>query len=93
MGKTIKQWYHNGQRGWKITFWTANSIALLLIIISFLIPPMGIIDSSVFAAIGEMAFFPTLYAAVMVIMSGRSASITKGETTLKVEGDKELMCD
>lgn len=89
MGKIIAQWYKEGDRGWKITFYTAQLISILLIVVSFLVPPMGVIDSSVFAGVGELAFFPTLYAFYRIIMSGRSASITKGETTLSVGESKE----
>lgn len=84
MGKRIRQWYVNGDRGWKVTFYISQSISLLLILISFCIPPHGVVDSSVFAAVGEIAFFPTLYAFYNIIMSGRSATLKRGETELTV---------
>lgn len=87
MGKVLKQWYKEGDRGFKITFYITQSISLILILISFFIPPVAVVDSSVFAAIGELAFFPTLYSFYMIMSSGRKASIQKGETTLSVEGD------
>lgn len=89
MGKIIAQWYKEGDRGWKITFYASQLISILLILVSFFIPPLAVIDSSIFAAVGELAFFPTLYAFYRIIMSGRSASITKGETTLSVGENKE----
>lgn len=84
MGKIIAQWYKDGEKGWKITFYTSQIISILLILVSFFIPPAGAVDSSVFAAVGELAFFPTLYSFYMIMKSGRKASITKGETTLSV---------
>lgn len=89
MGKIIAQWYKEGDKGWKITFYTAQIVSILLLVVSFCIPPCGVIDSSVFAGVGELAFFPTLYAFYMILKSGRSASIKKGETTLSVGESKE----
>lgn len=84
MGKILKTWYKEGDRGWKITFHTSYIISIILILISFFIPPAGVIDSSVFAAVGELAFFPTLYSFYKIVMSGRKATLQKGETTLTV---------
>ena len=87
MAKMMKQWFKDGERGWKLTFYSSQLIAIVLILVSFFIPPTGIIDSSIFAGIGELAFFPTLYAFYMIMRSGRQATITKGETTLSVAGE------
>lgn len=84
MGRLVKQWYRNGDRGWKVTFYISQSISLLLILISFFVPPHGVIDSSVFAAVGEIAFFPTLYSFYSIVMSGRRATLKRGETEVSV---------
>lgn len=90
MGKVIKNWYHNGDRMWKIVFYSTQLISLVMILVSFFIPPLAVIDSSIFAAVGELAFFPSLLAFYNVVMSGRKASIQKGETTINVNGDTNL---
>lgn len=90
MGKIIKEWYRQGDRGWKITFYASQAISVLLILISFFIPPVAVIDASIFAAVGELAFFPMLYAFYMIVMSGRKASIQKGETTISVNSDETI---
>lgn len=87
MGKVLKQWYKEGDRGFKLTFYVTQSISIILILVSFFIPPVAVVDSSIFAAVGELAFFPSLYSFYLIMRSGRKASIQKGETTLSVEGD------
>lgn len=88
MGKIIAQWYKDGEKGWKITFYTSQIISIFLILISFFVPPAGVVDSSVFAAVGELAFFPTLYSFYMIMKSGRKASITKGDLSMSVGEEK-----
>lgn len=88
MGKMLQQWYKNGDKGWKITFYTTQAISTILILVSFFIPPHGVIDSSIFAAVGELAFFPALYSFYNIIMSGRTATIRKGETEITVNDNK-----
>jgi hypothetical protein len=90
MVKLLKTWYKEGDRGWKITFYTSQAISVLLILTSFFIPPVAVIDASIFLAIGELAFFPMLYAFYMIVMSGRKASIQKGETTISVNSDETI---
>ena len=41
-------------------FYTTLAISLLLILGGFLLPPMGIIDSSVLTAVGELLMFGVL---------------------------------
>lgn len=87
MAKTIKSWFVNGDKGWKICFFISQSISVLLLIVSFFLPPKGVIDPSVFAGIGELAFFPTLYSFYQIIRSGKTATLTKGDSTITV-GEK-----
>lgn len=84
MTTTLKNWFKNGDIHWKIVFYSALVISIILICISFFLPPTGVIDSSVFAAVGELGFFPALYSFYTIIMSGRKASLTRGSTTVSV---------
>lgn len=89
MVKLVKKWFHNGDRMWKIVFYTTQLISLIMILVSFFIPPLAVIDSSVFAGVGELAFFPSLLAFYNIVMSGRKASIQKGETTISVNDNSD----
>lgn len=64
--------------------------SLLLIVVSFFIPPVGVVDGSVIAAVGEIDGFASilvfLYKLPQYITSGMSAKITRGDTTIEVEG-------
>lgn len=93
MAKLVKNWYKNGDRMWKIVFYTTQLISLIMILVSFFIPPLAVIDASIFAAVGELAFFPSLLAFYNIVMSGRKASISKGETKISVNDNSELITD
>lgn len=88
MGKIIKEWYRQGDRGWKIAFYTAQGISILLILVSFFIPPVAVVDSSVFAATGIIAFYPSLYCFYEIMKTGRKANITKGDLSMSVGEEK-----
>lgn len=65
-------------------------ISLILIIASFFIPPIGAIDGSVIAAVGEINGFASilifLYKLPQYIEAGMSAKITRGETQIELSG-------
>lgn len=84
MTKQLKEYIHNGDRFWKISFVVSQVISILLIIASFCIPPHGVIDSSVFAAVGELFAFPALLSFYNIVMSGKQATLKKGELEVSV---------
>lgn len=88
MGKIIAQWYKDGSRNWKISFYLSQSVSIILILISFFIPPAGVVDSSVFAATGIIAFYPSLYCFYEIMKTGRKANITKGDLSMSVGEEK-----
>ncbi len=89
MGKLLKEWWKDGDKHWKIVFYISQIISVFLIVASFFMPPCGTIDSSVFASIGELFAFPALLGFYNIVMSGKSASITKGSTIIQVNNDEE----
>lgn len=89
MVEVIKTWWKRGDRHWKAVFYISQCISVFLIVAGFLIPPMGVIDCSVFAAIGELFAFPALLGFYNIVMSGKSATITKGNTRIDVNQDNE----
>lgn len=60
-----------------------GAISALMLIVSMFIPPKGMIDSSVIAAVGELFAFAALFKAGEAIDRGIDAKITHGGT--KVE--------
>lgn len=63
------------------------STAIILIGASFVIPPLGIIDSSILAAIGEIAGFCALWEVHVAIKKGLDAKITHHDTTIEINND------
>ena len=60
-------------------------VAVLLIVISFFLPPMGAIDPSVLAAAGELFLFAALWTVIHAIDRGNSAKLSKGDVSLEVK--------
>ena len=71
-----------------IPFYILSSIAVGLIIASFIVPPHGVIDPSVLAAVGEIFAFSSLYTVIIAIERGTPARIRHKDTEIKV-GEKE----
>ena len=88
-GQQFKQYFKNGDTFWKWCFIISQSVSIILVITSFFLPPTGEVNSSVFAAVGEIFAFPALLSFYNIVMSGKSASITKGSTVIQVNKDEE----
>lgn len=63
--------------------------ALLLIVAGFIVPPTGIIDSSVLIAVGELNGTLAIGAVIKAIDKGRSASIKHNGTELDITGNED----
>ena len=73
-------------------FYTTLAISLLLILGGFLLPPMGIIDSSVLTAVGELLMFGVLAQVPMLIdaaKNGKSVKISKGDFSAEVSSSDD----
>lgn len=64
-------------------------ISLVLICVSFVMPPTGVIDASVLGAAGIMFAFAALGSFIQAIANGKSASVRHGETELTINNDDE----
>lgn len=77
------------RRIWRHDIWlrilTLASIALL--VWSFVLPPPGVIDSSVIAAVGELAGFAALWQIAKAIDKGVDAALRKGDTEITIHND------
>ena len=73
-------------------FYLTLAISLLLIIGGFLLPPMGIIDSSVLTAVGELLMFGVLAQVPTLIdaaKNGKSVKISKGDFSAEVSASDD----
>lgn len=70
-------------------FWLFSIAGLLLIIASFLLPPMGIVDNSILAAVGELDGLIALGTVIKSIDKGRSASFQHNGTSVTINGDEQ----
>lgn len=61
--------------------------SIALIVASFIVPPTGVVDPSVLAAVGELFAFAALGAVIKAIDKGSSASVKKGDVEIKIDGD------
>lgn len=86
--KQIKDKFKKADKGWKVAFYVSQTVAIGLIIGGFFCPPMGSIDGSVLTAVGELFLFPTLYAAVHIILAGQDLKIQKGDFIISSNKDE-----
>lgn len=71
-----------------ISFHVLSFISIALIVASWFVPPMGIIDGGVLAATGEIFAFAALGTVIKAIDKGIDATITKGDTSMTI-GDRK----
>ena len=83
MSKEVKECIMNCvlHNGWFIFF---SLVAIILIIASWFVPPMAVIDSSVLAAVGEIFAFAALGTVIKAIDKGVDAKIQHKDTSLTI---------
>lgn len=83
MSKEIKNAVKNCvlHNGWFIFF---ALVSIGLIVASFIVPPLGIIDGSVLGAVGEIFGFAALGTVVKAIDKGVDAQVQHNNTTITV---------
>lgn len=75
------------EKNWHILLLIAfSAVAVILLLTSFLLPPMGSIDPSVIQGVGELFAFAALSQIVPAIEVGKTVKIQRGETSLEIEG-------
>lgn len=67
-----------------IWFHIFATVSIVLMVGSFILPPMGIIDSSVFMGVGELFGFAALWEGHIAIKRGTDAKITHNNTTVEI---------
>lgn len=87
----LLNFFGNRFHKWMFLFCTVTAIGL--IVTSFFIPPLAVIDGSVLAAVGEIFAFAALGEVGAAIERGHSASITHGQTTISINKEEEVVDD
>ena len=64
-------------------------VAAGLIISSFFIPPLAVIDGSVLAGVGELFAFAALGEVGAAIEKGHGATISHGATTIEIKKEED----
>lgn len=84
----MKKFYRDYLVG-NLPFWVCLGISIALIVASWFVPPMGVIDGSILAGVGELFGFASLWAVYKAIDKGTPATISHGDTTVTInkEGD------
>ena len=76
---------------WESNIWmrilTISSI--ILIIASFFVPPLGIIDGSILAAVGELEGLGVLWIILRAVEKGTAASFKKGDVEVDIKDNNE----
>lgn len=82
---------HKGRAFWftRIVFSVCFITSLGLVVIGFFMPPQGVIDGSVLAAVGELILFPTLLYGYRAIELGMRIHFQRGETSISIEKDDD----
>ena len=70
-----------------LKFLTISSV--ILIIASFVIPPTGIIDSSVLMGIGELEILAGIWIIYDAIKKGTGAHLKKGDISIDIDENDE----
>ena len=71
---------------WESNIWLRilSISSILLIIASFFVPPLGIIDGSVLAAVGEIEALGVLWIVLRAVENGTGASFKKGDVEVDI---------
>ena len=71
---------------WESNIWLRilSISSILLIIASFFVPPLGILDGSVLAAVGELEALGVLWIILRAVEKGTGASFKKGDVEVDI---------
>ena len=72
---------------WESNIWMRilSISSILLIIASFFVPPLGILDGSVLAAVGELEGLGVLWIVSRAVEKGIGASFKKGDVEVDIK--------
>ena len=87
MNEKLTKFFGGAFHKWVFLLTLISSI--LLIGISFFIPPMAVVDGSIIACVGELFGFAALGEVGAAIEKGHGASITHGGTTIEIKKEDD----
>lgn len=75
------------KREWESNIWMRilSISSILLIIASFFVPPLGVIDGSILAAVGELEALGVLWIVMRAVEKGTGASFKKGDVEVDIK--------
>lgn len=80
----LREMAKNVSRTTSIALFICGGISILLIVVSFLMPPKGEISPSVLRAVGEIFAFATLAVVREAIKEGLSVKASKGDASIEI---------
>ena len=71
---------------WESNIWLRilSISSIILIIASFFVPPLGVIDGSILAAVGELEALGVLWIVLRAVEKGTGASFKKGDVEVDI---------
>ena len=85
----MKKIFKNIPENYKLVVLFLTIIAVLLIGLSFFVPPLGVIDGSVLAATGELFAFSGLWVGIIALEKGYDATFHKGDCEVTLTNDEK----
>lgn len=82
------KWFFRNYLENNLFFWIFGLISVALIITSFFLPPTGVVEPSVMAAVGELFGFASLGAVLKSLDQNKTATFSKGDINVTI-GDKK----
>lgn len=95
MGSAVTKKQKNMKGFWKnylkdnLYFWVFGVVAIVLLTVSFFMPPVGVITPSALEGVAELFAFASLGAVYKAIDKGKTASVSHAGTTITVGDNQE----
>lgn len=67
-----------------VSFWVCLCTSIVLLVLGFIVPPIGNIEPSILTAVGELLGFATLAVVSNAVREGYDAKIKKGELEVTI---------
>lgn len=92
----IKEFYNICKEDGALGGWTMLIFSMFLVVVSFVLPPLGIIDGSVLLAVAEInTFYVIIFKLPNLIQSvkdGKALKLKYGDAEVEVSSNKEENC-
>ncbi len=72
-----------------VSFWVCLCTSIVLLVLGFIVPPIGNIEPSILTAVGELLGFATLAVVANAVREGYDARIKKGELEVIIDNNNK----